>query len=147
MLKELLKRYISPQIIYARVRSSSSLRRRLSIRDMKAINSAENKGYIDFDLPLIYTIVRGFCPDIRPTRGWDHPNDPQSHEISLGDDMERCRRLFSYIIHRPNIIVSAQEFYDVMRDFKEIAQRFEIRLNTQPNELVAQFEDLRTSKF
>lgn len=123
MLKELLERYISPKMC-ARVMLNPYLIRQLKGRDREA----ENKGNIDFDLPLIYFIVRVLCPDIQPTRGWDHPNDPQSHEISLRDDIERCRRLSNSIIHRPNIIVSAQEFNDVMRVFKEIAQRFEIHI-------------------
>ncbi|VDI42568.1 Hypothetical predicted protein [Mytilus galloprovincialis] len=88
MLKELLERYISPKTLYAQVKSKPNLRRRLNVRDWKAINSAENKGYIDFDVPLIYTIVRVLYPNTQPTRGWDHPADPQPHETLLGDDVE-----------------------------------------------------------
>ncbi|CAC5409072.1 unnamed protein product [Mytilus coruscus] len=142
MLKEVLEHFIPPRTLVTQVRYQKWTQR-LKPSDLKKINDAKNKGYIDFDLPLIYTILRNFRLDILPTRGWNHPTDPQQHEISLGDDIERCRRLYNVIIHRPNamiMMISSQEFNDFLSDFKCIAKRFEIVLNKQPNEFVSQFK-------
>lgn len=120
---------------------------RLNPADLKRIRHTNNKGYIDFDIPLIYKILRNYKVCVPPKRGWDHPTDPQKHEISIGDDIERCHRHYNVIMHRPNAMISSQEFNDCLSDFKGIAKRLEIFLNKQPNEFVSQFEDLELRRF
>lgn len=146
ILQELLEHIVPPRHLVDKIRekrSLTNLSQRLRNRDWKIINNAENKGYIDFDILLIYTIIRIVRLDIRPTSDWDHYNDPKQHEISLGDDIERCRRLHNAILHRPNAMVSPQEFNDLFSDFKSIAKRFEIVLKKQPNEFVSQLEHVK----
>lgn len=88
--------------------------------------------------------MRNLVPTIRPTNGWDHPTNPQLHETTLGDDIERCRRYRNAILHRGNTTVKDQELDDIFNEFKSMAMRFENVLKLQPNELFFEFENLRT---
>ncbi|VDH91319.1 Hypothetical predicted protein [Mytilus galloprovincialis] len=146
MLKNVLEKFIPLNDFGLRMIPQHWMQR-LNPADLKKIRIANNKGYSDFDIPLIYNILQIFQLCVPPTRGWDPPTDPLKHEISIGDDIERCRRLYNVIVHRPNAIISSEEFNDFLSDFKSIARRFEIYLNKQPNEFVSQFEDLELQRF
>ncbi|CAC5397215.1 unnamed protein product [Mytilus coruscus] len=144
IMQELLASYEKPNTLYVRVSGCSRIKRFLKIEDWKKINNAGNNGYSHFDIPLIYTFLRNLCPKIMPSKGWDHPTDPLPTEVSLGDDVERCRRSRNHILHRGNTTVSEQELNEFFNEFKSIAQRLEVILGKQTNEFVSQFENLRT---
>lgn len=144
MLQELLTHFEKPSKIYARVYGCKQLMRRLQPEDCRKIYNSGNKGYNDFDIPLIYTILRNLHSNIKPSRGWDHPTNPQKHEILLGDDLERCRRSRNDILHRGNTTVTDAELEKVFTDFKLIAKRMEDLLGKSQNEFVSKFENLQT---
>lgn len=145
ILQQLLASYENPSTIFNRVNSCQKLKRRLPVSDWKKINSALKQGYIDFDIPLIYTILRNLHdPSIRPSRDWDLPVGPQPFETSIGDDLERCRRSRNYILHRGNTLFTDQDVNDIFSEFESIAERFEKALHKQPNEFVSEFKNLRT---
>ncbi|CAC5394232.1 unnamed protein product [Mytilus coruscus] len=110
------------------------------------IKDAANKGsYTDFDIPLIYTILRNIhYSTLEPTNGWDSKIDPQPHQIKTGDDLERCRRRRNKIIHRGNTEVSDLELNEYFDEFGAIASRLQVICNKQNNEFVLEVKDLRT---
>ncbi|XP_052069151.1 interferon-induced helicase C domain-containing protein 1-like [Mytilus californianus] len=144
MLKEVLDHFIPPNTIYKTVSKCNKLNNRLKPGEWAKIRDAATKGYSEFDISLIYTILRNLYPNIQPSSGWNHPNDPMPHEVSLGDDMERCRRSRNHILHRGNTTVTDTEIDDIFTDFKLIAERLEVLLGKQNREFSSQFENLRT---
>lgn len=85
-------------------------------------------GYANFDVPLIYKLVRNLNLVIKPTQGWDYKNPPQQSEITAGDDVERIRRVRNEIFHRGNSSVQATELSQYFNLFRDIAGRLEIYL-------------------
>ncbi|CAG2233525.1 IFIH1 [Mytilus edulis] len=145
-LQEVLLYYEHPKNIYIRCNTNPQISYRLKSADWTKINEAVNTGsYKNFDIPLIYTILRNLNIYIlKPTNGWAYQVDPQSHEKNTGDDLERCRRKRNLIIHRGNTEVSDQELNEYFDVFKNIAGRLQVTLNKKNNEFVSEVEDLRT---
>ncbi|CAC5401442.1 unnamed protein product [Mytilus coruscus] len=144
MLREVLAHVVPPDTLYKIVQRNHRLNRRLKSAEWVKIKETGDKGYMNLNIPLMYTIMRYCSPQIQPSKGWDSPMNPQPHEITLGDDIERCRRYRNSIIHRENTTVSYQELSAFFSDFKGMARRFEIVLGKEPNELVSQFDVLKT---
>lgn len=145
ILQELLASYEHPGSIGSKINKCRNLRKILKVGDWRKINDAVNNGYIDFDIPLIYTIMRNlYDPKIRPSKDWNHPTDPETHEELLGDDLERCRRRRNYILHRGNAFVSDKDLDAIFNEFESIAGRLEKKLNKQSNEFVSELKKIRT---
>jgi hypothetical protein len=108
------------------------------------IRKANTDGYADFDIPLIYKLLRNLKLIPPPTRGWEPRGGPVLTETTIGDDLERFRKSRNEILHRGNTNVSDQELTDYFTQFKEIAQRLELALNKKKNELVSEFQNLET---
>ncbi|VDI22996.1 Hypothetical predicted protein [Mytilus galloprovincialis] len=125
-LQEVLLHFENPNQIFINCSRDKFLSRRLKPGEWTRLGSAVQYGYFDFDIPLIYSILRNLHdPNTRPTRGWEHPIGPLVNEIKIGDDMERCRRIRNEIIHRGNTRVNDQELNHYFYDFKTIADRLE----------------------
>lgn len=144
MIRELLAHFIHPNDLFKTVLKNSYSGHRLKSADWHKINKIEETGYRDLEFEVMYTIIRDCLPEIQPSRGWDHAVNPQAHEISLGDDIERCRRYRNSIIHRGKTIVSYQELNDFFSVFTDVARRFDMVLSKEPYAFVSQFEVLKT---
>ncbi|CAC5397213.1 unnamed protein product [Mytilus coruscus] len=144
-LQEVLLRFENPNQIYINCSRNKFLSRRLKPGEWARLSSAVQHGYFEFDIPLIYSILRNLHdPAVRPTRGWDHPIGPLVNEIEIGDDIERCRRLQNEIIHRGNTRVTDLELTQYFYVFKTIAVRFEKVCGKHNNEFVFEVEHLKT---
>ncbi|XP_052071608.1 antiviral innate immune response receptor RIG-I-like isoform X2 [Mytilus californianus] len=145
-LQEVLLYYEHPKNIDYSCNTNPHVTYRLKSADWTKINEAVNTGsYKNFDIPLIYTILRNIhSHTLAPTNGWAHQVDPQPHETNTGDDLERCRRRRNLIIHRGNTEVSDQELKEYFDEFKAIAGRLQLTFNKKNNEFVSEVEDLRT---
>ncbi|CAC5397216.1 unnamed protein product [Mytilus coruscus] len=144
MLRELLAHFIPPDTLFDTVKRNRLLIYNMKSVDWSKIYETKDKGYMDFNIPLIYIIMRSCIPQIQPAKGWGSPKNPEAHEISLGDDIERCRRYLNSIMDRGNTTVSYQELNAFFSGFKDVARRFEIFLGKEPNEFVSQFDVLKT---
>ncbi|CAC5414135.1 DDX58 [Mytilus coruscus] len=145
-LHEVLLYYENPKNIYYNCNTNHYLLCRLKSSDWTKINEAVNtESYKNFDIPLIYTILRNIhYTTLEPTNGWDSKIDPQLHQTKTGDDLERCRRRRNKIIHRGNTEVSDQELNAYFDEFRAIASRLQAICNKQNNEFVSEVDDLRT---
>ncbi|VDI29399.1 Hypothetical predicted protein, partial [Mytilus galloprovincialis] len=144
-LQEVLLQFENPNQIYINCSRNRSLSRRLKPGDWERLKHAVQKGYFDFDIPLIYSILRNLHElDAQPTRGWEHPIDPLVNEIEIGDDMERCRRVRNEIIHRGNTRVNDQELNKYFYVFRTIADRLEKFCRKYNNEFVLEVDHLKT---
>lgn len=146
LLQELLLFLEKPEGIEIRCQNNPHFYSKLKMIEKRKIGAVASNGtYEGFDIPLIYTILRNLHdPAFRPSSGWDHPNDPQPNHLTLGDDVERCRRTRNKIIHRGNTSVSDTELEEYFNLFRGIAQRLERALKKQTDEFVRLIDDLKT---
>ena len=144
LLQQLLLFYEPTSRILNDCLSNSYLKKNLNASEWINIRKANTDGYVDFDIPLIYKLLRNLKLIPPPTRGWEPRGGPVFTETTIGDDMERFRKSRNEILHRGNTNVSDQELTEYFTQFKEIAQRLELALNKKKNELVYEFQNLET---
>lgn len=144
ILQKLLLHFEDPNAIYNKCLGNSYLENRLSAEEKKKVKNASKNGYVNFDIPLVCTILRNINGNIvPPTRGWFCNADPGPNETTIGDDLERCRRTRNYIIHRGNTDVTDKELEDYFEIFTGVAGRLEKILGILPGEFVNEFETLK----
>jgi hypothetical protein len=144
LLQQLLLFYEPTSRILNDCFSNSYLKKKLNAIEWLNIRKANTDDYADFDIPLIYKLLRNLKLIPPPTRGWEPQGGPVLTETTIGDDLERFRKSRNDIFHRGNTNVSDQELTEYFTQFKEIAQRFELVLNKKTNELVSEFQNLET---
>jgi hypothetical protein len=144
LLQQLLLFYEPTSRILNDCFSNSYLEKKLNPIEWLKIRKANTDDYADFDIPLIYKLLRNLKLIPPPTRGWEPQGGPVLTETTIGDDLERFRKSRNDILHRGNTNVSDQELTEYFTQFKEIAQRFELVLNKKTNELVSEFQNLET---
>ena len=144
LLQQLLLFYEPTNKITNDCLSNSYLSNKLNANEWINIRKANTDGYADFDIPLIYKLLRNLKLIPPPTRGWEPPGGPKLTETTIGDDLERFRKLRNEISHRGNTNVSDRELTEFFTQFKGIAQRLELTLNKKKNELVFEFQNLET---
>ena len=144
LLQQLLLFYEPTSRILNDCLKNSYLKNKLNAIEWINIRKANTDGYADFDIPLIYKLLRNLKLIPPPTRGWEPRGGPRLAETTIGDDLERFRTSRNEILHRGNTNVSDQELTEYFTQFKEIAQRLELVLNKKKNELVSEFQNLET---
>lgn len=85
--------------------------------------------YKQFDVTLLYKLIRNLCPSLTPTKGWG--NEPQPTDTQLGDDIERLR-LFrnTYYAHTVSKSIPDPEFDILWKDLKSVLRRIQPRCQT-----------------
>lgn len=80
--------------------------------------------YKQFDVTLLYKLIRNLCPSLTPTKGWG--NEPQPTDTQLGDDIERLR-LFrnNYYAHAVSKTIPDTEFETLWKDLKSVIRRIQ----------------------
>lgn len=144
MLQELLMSYEPPELL---LRDCTRLYRYLNSTEKDHVNNAKQNGYGNFDIPLIYKLLRNLNlkPSFpEPSKGWESSIDPNSSEVREGDDLERCRRSRNAIIHKGNPYVGNEEFFKYFKSFKNIARRLEKKLKKRNKEFLSELEFLET---
>lgn len=81
--------------------------------------------YKDFDVSLLYTLIRNLCPSLKPTQGWG--TEPKNADTQVGDDIERLR-LFrnNYYGHAESTKLPDGEFEDLWKKLKSVIQRLQV---------------------
>ncbi|CAG2241807.1 unnamed protein product [Mytilus edulis] len=128
--------------LYSDVTSNRYLNRNLRADEWSMINNVRTNGYVNFDIPLIYKLVRNLNLVPAPSKGWDFHIPPVASEILPGDDIERIRRTRNEILHRGNAQVSDSNLTDYFTTFKDIAL-IEAYLESQKENLNRNFKTWR----
>ncbi|CAC5397291.1 unnamed protein product [Mytilus coruscus] len=128
--------------LYGDVTSNRFLNRNLRADEWTMINNVSANGYVNFDIPLIYKLVRNLNLVPPPSKGWDFHIPPAATEILPGDDIERIRRTRNEILHRGNAQVSDTILTDYFTSFKDIATRLEAYLGKPKGEFEQKFQNL-----
>ncbi|CAC5381174.1 unnamed protein product [Mytilus coruscus] len=144
ILQELITIKEPPQRLFHDININKYLSKKLRPDEWSMINDVMTKGYANFDIPLIYKLVRNLNLVPWPTKGWDHPTAPCLTEVTPGDDLERIRRFRNGILHRGNAQVTDTELSQHFTEFKDIAGRLETYMGKQTGEFVDKLVDLET---
>ena len=129
ILQDLLHNEVCPTQIYNKVVQRNYL---LILRPEQVIviYNANTQGYQDFDITLLYTLLRNVCQNITPpSQHWGVSTMPSQNEITVGDDIERIRLMRNYLIHRPKAAISETEFKELLAIISGICTRIQTLLN------------------
>ncbi|CAC5359144.1 unnamed protein product [Mytilus coruscus] len=118
MLRELLLIKEPPHLLEAHLHNNSFLSRNLKAYEWNIIRTVRENSYHDFDVPLMYKIIRNLNLVPSPSQGWDNDTQPSAFEITIGDDVERIRRIRNEIVHRGNTNVQDSELAKYFSTFK-----------------------------
>lgn len=143
MLQELLMHYEPPELLLRDC--TIYVYPYLTKPEKVHVKNAKQNGYGNFDIPLIYTLLRNLNlkPAVpEPSKGWKSDLDPVSSEVRVGDDLLRCRNSRNKIVHSVNSNVGNEEFNKYFKSFKDIARRLEKKLNKRKEEFVSELEFL-----
>lgn len=102
---------------------------------MSAIQSLLTQGFSNFDISLMYKIVRHrnfrlIVPDI-PTRNWG--TDPIETEDTIGDNIERIRMTRNKLDHNGQHFLTEKEFQEMFNLMEDIGKRADRHLG-KPDE-------------
>ncbi|XP_062602960.1 uncharacterized protein LOC134264710 [Saccostrea cucullata] len=94
MFKDIFESQIKPTDLYYVINSCSELttgRHKLRPEQLRlcSLSPPQIPNYDQFDVSLLYTLIRNLCPNLKPTKGWGKM--PESTDTKIGDDIERLR--------------------------------------------------------
>ncbi|CAG2198941.1 unnamed protein product [Mytilus edulis] len=144
ILRKLLFIREPPHLLEAHLNNNSYLSRNLRAYEWNIIRTVRTNQYDEFDVPLMYKIIRNLNLVPSPTQGWDNQTPPLATEITVGDDIERIRRVRNEIVHRGNTNVQDPELANYFSVFKDLASRLEISLVLSNREFVSKIENVET---
>lgn len=91
-LRDILHFHIEPEKLSHEVKNSPSTLYLSSKEKSKCCpKSHELPDYDDFDIELLYKLIKNLCPLLKPTKGWGEK--PEATNTELGDDIERLIQL------------------------------------------------------
>ena len=104
---------------------------RLDKHQRDLVMKASVDGYNDFDITLLYTLLRNVCSNLGdpsvsnlppPSQGWG--SEPRSTDITLSDDIERIRILRNGIFaHLPRAQLSQSEYNTYWNQLSDLCRR------------------------
>ena len=130
ILREILMLYILPADIETNALSSSKLNN-LRAEQWDLIHKANTNGYNDFDITLLYTLLRNLCASVpKPSTKWGRNDLPKNHEVTLGDDIERIRIVKNGLqSHIPTTILNDADFEDYWKILRDVCVRLDLQFN------------------
>ncbi|XP_052106519.1 uncharacterized protein LOC127739007 [Mytilus californianus] len=145
VLRELLLIKEPPTMLFKDCKANKYFADRvLRLVEWQRITNVATDGYSKFDIQLSYKIIRNLNLVTCPTRGWDHPQDPMVHELTIGDDVERIRRQRNEILHKGETKVTDKDLAEYFSVFKGLAIRLENYLGKPQGHFLSKFEQLET---
>nr|XP_022319643.1 uncharacterized protein LOC111122284 [Crassostrea virginica]XP_022319644.1 uncharacterized protein LOC111122284 [Crassostrea virginica] len=130
ILRDLLHNEISPAQIYNKVVQRNYFPK-LRPEQVVVIHNANSRDYKDFDITLLYTLLRNVCQNITPpSQRWGGSNMPSPNEVTVGDDIERIRLIRNKIFgHISEAAISETEFKEHWSIMSGICTRIQTLLN------------------
>ena len=132
ILREILMLYILPADIEKNALPFQSTKlKNLRVEQWDLIQKANTKGYSDFDITLLYALLRNLCASVpKPSSKWGRNDLPKSHEVTLGDDIERIRIVKNGLqSHIPTTTLNDAEFEDYWKILRDVCVRLDSQFN------------------
>nr|XP_022318531.1 uncharacterized protein LOC111121518 [Crassostrea virginica] len=128
ILRDLLHNEIPPTLIFKEV---DHLAKTLRKDQIAVISDANTRGYQDFDITLLYTLLRNVCQNITPpSQNWGVSTMPSPSEVTVGDDIERIRLIRNNLFgHISKAAISKTEFKKHWSILSGICTRIQTILN------------------
>ena len=130
ILRDLLLNEVCPTQILNEVNRKNILHT-LRPEQVVVINNANTRGYLDFDITLLYTLLRNVCQNITPpSQRWGVSTMPSSNEVTVGDDIERIRLIRNNVFgHVSTAAISETEFQECWSTISGVCTRMQALLN------------------
>lgn len=114
--------------LYQRIQSCSTLiigEKKLDTNQIELCRTCQTKqsDYSNFDVTLLYKLIRNLCPGFLPTQGWG--SKPKCSDIQIGDDIERIRVFRNEFGHAKSSTISDSEFQIRWTELKLVIRRLE----------------------
>ncbi|XP_062579236.1 uncharacterized protein LOC134241175 [Saccostrea cucullata] len=128
--RDVLQMEVPPGLVYNKVKASSIYKNIRPEQELRLIG-AKTDGYKEFDITLLYTLIRNICTKIpRPTKGWGGNTMPSVGETTIGDDVERIRMIRNNMFgHISSASTSQTVFDDTWSIITDICQRLQTYTN------------------
>lgn len=123
-LRDILASHIQPKDLFQQIQSCSTIKLRPDQLKICLIPPPGVPDYNNFDVTLLYTLIRNLCSLPCPAQGWG--NEPKASDTQLSDDIERLR-LFrnNYYAHAESAVISDAVFEDVWKNLKLVFKRIQ----------------------
>lgn len=116
-LKDILKSYVKPEDLSSRIQGIS-----LSPEQRKACKKASRHQYSDFDITLLYELIKNLCTSLEKTNEWGI--EPKAKDKKIGDDIERIRLFRNRNLgHAIKAQIHQNEFNNMWNNAENILQR------------------------
>ena len=131
ILRDLLLKEVSPSQIFNKVIQINHVVKTLRKDQINKITNAKTQGYQDFDITLLYTLLRNVCQNITPpSQNWGVSSMPSPNEVTVGDDIERIRLIRNNVFgHISEAAISNTEFKEYWSIISGICTRIQTLLN------------------
>ena len=132
VLREILMLYILPTDVERKALPFGNTKlKNLRTEQWDLIHKANTNGYADFDITLLYALLRNLCTSVpNPSTKWGRNDLPKSSEVTLGDDIERIRIVKNCLqSHTPTTILNDSEFEDYWKILRDVCVRFDSLFN------------------
>lgn len=148
MREYLLRSNIPPRTIYDSIMNNSDFNKNLTPHQMNAIQSLPTQGFSNFDISLMYIIVRYphfrmIVSDIPTKKKWG--GIPDEKDDTIGDNIERIRHLRNDVVHNGQHYLSADEFRNTFLTMLDIGRRSDRHLGKPDRHFERQVEECRCS--
>ena len=131
ILRDLLHNEVPPTQIFKEVIKLNHLTKTLRKDQIAVLSDAKTRGYKDFDITLLYALLRNVCQNITPpSQNWGVSTMPSQSEVTLGDDIERIRLIRNNLFgHISEAAISKTEFKRYLSIISGICSRIQTVLN------------------
>ncbi|XP_062592540.1 uncharacterized protein LOC134253980 [Saccostrea cucullata] len=128
--RDVLEMEVPPGLIYNKVKASSIYKNIRPEQELR-LRGAKTDGYKEFDITLLYTLIRNISTKIPPpTKGWGGNTMPPVGETTIGDDIERIRMIRNSMFgHISSASTSQTEFDDTWQIITDVCQRLQTYTN------------------
>lgn len=149
-LRDILAWQINPKDLHHKIQSCSTLMNGDKKLDPYQVGiclprQTIRTDYSDFDVTLLYKLIRNLCPGLKPTQGWG--SKPNVNDTKIGDDIERFRVLRNESGHLKSPLISDSEFQRCWTELKIVIERLQKMMlkngyNTDYKEKLRDIENL-----
>lgn len=122
-LRDILDWQIKPKDLHQKIQSCSVLTNGEKKLDSYQMNQTKLANYKNFDVTLLYKLIRNLCPGIKPTQGWGIKLN--FNDTTIGDDIERIRVFRNELGHSKSSSIPDSEFTNRWTELKIVIERLQ----------------------